>query len=180
MKSDEELMVEASSGNIEAYGEVVRRNWRSAYNLAYRLLKDPGEAENIAQEAFLKIQRRLEQYEVRAKFRTYLYRVVSRLCFDRTKKKKPNYIDKMPHDEATDRSSPLSEVVDKERQKKIKKNLDSLPDRQRTAIVLQVFHDMSYKKIAEVLETSAKAVERLLARARDSLAEKFSEELEID
>jgi len=179
MDTDEELMVAASNGDVDAYGEVVRRHWRSAFNLAYRLLNDPGEAENIAQQAFMKILEKIETYEVRAKFRTYLYRVVSRLCFDRTKKKKPRYLEELPTNKSTDIQSPLTVAVEKENQHKIRRALSSLPDRQQTAIVLQNFHDMTYEEIARVLETTEKAVERLLARARDSLAEELKDHIEI-
>ena len=83
MASDEELMQAASGGDMEAFGKLVRRHERSAWNAAWRLLGDATEAEDAAQDAFLKILDAAPRYRPTASFRKYLYRVVTRLCLNR-------------------------------------------------------------------------------------------------
>src|SRR5437016_5065560 len=100
--SDEDLMVAASAGDTDAFGELVERHQGSAWNAAYRFLGDAAEAEDIAQEAFLKILDAAPRYQPSARFRTYLYRVVTRLCLDHAGKKKPFYTQFVPNIPAAD------------------------------------------------------------------------------
>lgn len=175
MRTDEELMEAVSSGEFEAFAELVRRYENMAVSIAYNLLNDSDYAEDVAQEAFLKILRNAEDYTPSATFKTYLGRVVSRLCYDRTEKNRPLSVDPIdsggfPGD-ASSRDGPLDELLEDERQREIRNALEELPERQRTAIVLQTFEDFTYEEIADSMETTRKAVERLLSRAREELAE---------
>lgn len=180
MRTDEDLMLDVAAGNFDAYEEIVRRHRRLAIGLAYNLLNDPSRAEEIAQEAFLKILRNADNYEPSASFKTYLTRVVSRLCYDCSNKNKPvsfNPIDR--HDNPGDDSDPLEETLDDERRRAISNALEELPDRQRTAIVLQTLEDFTYEEIADTMDTTKKAVERLLARARETLRKDLMDQIEL-
>jgi len=178
MTRDQELMLSAGGGDNDAFEELVRRNQQQAWGLAYRLLGDPAEAEDIAQEAFLKIFKAADRYRPTAKFKTYLYRVVSRLCYDRTAKKKPLYSDDLPINQ--DNPGQLKRLVESEQDKKIQVALSNLPERQRRAVVFNHFDNLSYAEISEVMETSEKAVERLLARGRQTLREKLTDMVKSD
>ena len=168
MASDEQLMRAVADGDIDAFGEIVRRHQRSAWNAAWRLLGDAAEAEDAAQDAFLKILDAAPRYRPTASFRTYLYRVVTRLCLDRLQKKRPIYVDRLPPC-ASDDPSPPEVLARQEDERAIRRALDALPARQRAALILRHFEDLSYQEIADAMDTSVKAVERLLARARDAL-----------
>src|SRR6516164_3585667 len=96
MPTDEELMTAASAGDLRAFEQLVQRHQSSAWQAAYRFLGDATEAEDIAQEAFLKIFDAAPRYQPTAAFRTYLYRVVTRLCLDFAQKKRPLYTQFLP------------------------------------------------------------------------------------
>ena len=168
MASDEELMQAASGGDMEAFGELVRRHERSAWNAAWRLLGDAAEAEDAAQDAFLKILDAAPRYRPTASFRTYLYRVVTRLCLNRMEKRGPQYVDRLPVSPSADPGPPET-LARRETAHAVRHALNALPPRQRAALILRHYEDMSYQKIAETMDTSVKSVERLLGRGREGL-----------
>ena len=168
MVSDEELMLSAAAGDMEAFGELVLRHQDRAWRTAYHYVGNRADAEDLAQEAFLRILDAAATYRPSARFTTYLYRVIANLCMDYRRKKRPSYVDEMPPLESrTD--APDEKLSAKERDRAIHRALDYLPDRQRMAVVLRYFEELSLSEIAESMDTSYKAVEHLLARARASL-----------
>jgi len=158
----------AADGDMDAFSELVRRHQRSAWNAAWRLLGDAAEAEDAAQGAFLKILAAAPRYRPTALFRTYLYRVVTRLCLDRLEKKRPRYVDRLPASPSADPDPPET-LARRESAEAVRQALDALPSRQRAAVILRHYEDLSYREIAEAMNTSVKSVERLLARARAAL-----------
>lgn len=180
MRTDEELMQQVASGEFEAFEELVRRHRDTAVGLAHSLVNSSSRAEEIAQEAFLKILRNAGHYEPTASFKTYLSRVVSRLCYDHYEKNKPSSFDPtQAYDNRADSDDPLEETLETERQELLATALDELPKRQLTALVLQVREDFTYEEIADVMDTTKKAVERLLARAREKLKDKLADRIEV-
>jgi RNA polymerase sigma-70 factor (ECF subfamily) len=166
--SDEQLMLAAGTGDLGAFEQLVRRYQQPAWNAAYRFLGDASEAEDIAQEAFARILAAARRYQASAHFRTYLYRIVTRICLDHSAKKKPIYSERLP--DRPDPAYPSSNgMAVREREQAVRAALDRLPANQRMAVVLKYFDGLRYSEIAEAMETSTKAVERLLARARDTL-----------
>lgn len=162
-------VAEVAEGDMNAFGELVRRHQDSAWRIACHYVGDRAEAEDLAQEAFLKILDAASSYRPRARFSTYLYRVIANLCIDYHRKKRPDYFGEMPpQGSAVD--APDKQLSAAERDRAIQRALDQLPDRQRMAVVLCYFEDLPLAEIAEAMDTTYKAVERLLARARKSLA----------
>jgi len=178
LPSDEDLMVAAASGDTAAFGELIERHQTSAWNAAYRFLGDATEAEDVAQEAFLKILDAAPRYRPLATFRTYLYRVVSRLCLDRASKKKPYYTHTVPNVAAAN-PSPLEITSGRELAQIVRKALDYLPPKQRVVVVLRYYEGLNYAEIAAALETTIKAVERLLSRARQGLEQRLNGFMEV-
>src|SRR5579859_232863 len=169
MLSDEELMQAAQQGDLSAFEQVVLRHQQTAWRVACRFLGDPTEAEDVAQDAFLRILKASGSYRPTARFQTFLFQVVSRLCLDRASKKHPIYVEKLPEPVA-EGASP-GEVLDQvERDQRVRIALDGLPANQRLAVVLRFYEALSYQEIAVAMRVSPKAVERLLARARGRLA----------
>ena len=167
--SDEELMLAVGKGDFSAFEQIVLRHQKSAWYTAYRFLGDRVTAEDIAQEAFLRILDAAERYRPTAKFRTYLYGVVTHLCLDCARKRQPTYVDDLSAVSGPS-PSPLDAAASRERGEAIWKALDALPPRQRMAVVLRYYEGLSGREIAAAMEVSPKAVERLLARARTTLA----------
>ncbi|NOY12252.1 MAG: sigma-70 family RNA polymerase sigma factor [Deltaproteobacteria bacterium] len=170
---DEQLMLRVAEGNLDAFNELVRRHQRTAWRIAHRFLGDPAEAEDVAQEAFLRILAAAPRYKPSAAFSTYLYRVVARLCIDNTRKKRPVFTNTLP--ETVDSSpDPATALVQKDRDALIRKALDALPSRQRMVVILKYYEGLRYGEIARAMGTTVKAVERLLGRARKTLQSSLS------
>jgi RNA polymerase sigma-70 factor (ECF subfamily) len=168
MPTDEELMQAVGRGDLSAFEKVVLRHQKEAWSAAWRFLGDPAEAEDIAQDAFLKILEAAPHYRPTASFRTYLYRVVTNLCIDRAERKRPLLPGNLP-DTASHTPSPADALDAQERAHTVRATLDTIPSRQKVAIVLRHFQDLPIQEIAVVMDITPKAVERLLARARSVL-----------
>jgi RNA polymerase sigma-70 factor (ECF subfamily) len=168
MPTDEDLMLRSAEGDMDAFEQLVRRHEQTALNVAYRFLGDRDLAEDTAQEAFLKILSRAASYRPTARFSTYLYNVVWHLCVDTYRRKRAGSLEGMA--ELRGRGGePISGLLADERQDRVRAAVDTLPPRQRMALVLKHFEDMSYEDIAGVLECSPAAVDSLLIRARRKL-----------
>lgn len=166
--SDNQLMLAARQGDLDAFGEIVHRHQRNAWSVAYRFLGNMAEAEDIAQEAFLKILTAAPRYQPSAAFSTYLYRVVTRLCIDSFRKKHPIFTDTLP-DMVDPSPDPAATLIRKDRDAVIRGALDTLPSRQRMAVILKYYESLGYADIAAAMDITPKAVERLLGRARKTL-----------
>lgn len=166
--SDEDLLLAAGKGSSEAFGELVHRHHGTAYRTAHRFIGDPEEARDIAQEAFLHLLRSCAGYTPRAPFRSYLYRIVSNLCADYRKKSRPVAVAELP-DVPSESAGPPGALAAAEREQAVRRALAGLPQRQRMAVILRYFEGLGYKEMAGALETSEKAVERLLDRGREAL-----------
>ncbi len=166
--SDEQLMIAVGKGDMAAFEQIVIRYQQFAWRIAYRYKGNSSDAEELTQEAFLRILDSATSYRPSAKFSTYLYRVLSNLCLDHARKKKPQIGDEF-YGEKGFTETPYSNLQMKERDQAIKSAIDSLPDRQRLVVILRYYENLSYAQIADAMNTSVKAVERLLARARQEL-----------
>lgn len=161
-------MLRVADGDIEAFDKLIRRHQDTAWRIAHRFLGEPAEAEDIVQDAFLRILAAAPRYKPDAAFSTYLYRVIARLCIDHTRKKHPFFTNTLP--ETVDSSpGPAAALIQKDREALVRKALDTLPSRQRMAVILKYYEGLAYDEIALAMGTTAKAVERLLGRARKTL-----------
>lgn len=168
-RSDEELVALAGNGDRQAYRVLVERHGRRVLAMARRMTGNLAEAEDVAQEAFLRVWQHAGDWRDRgAKFTTWLYRVVVNLCLDRRRRvpmapleEAGNPADERPNAEAT--------VAADERARRVAEALAALPDRQRAALVLSYYEGMSNASAAAVLEISVEALESLLVRARRAI-----------
>ena len=167
-RSDEERMQAVGKGDLDALRDLVLAHQRSAWSVAFRFLHDSAEAEDVVQDAFLKILDAAPRYRPTASFRTYLYQVVSRLCIDRVEKKRPDYTDEIP-DVADPSPGPGEILAARQEEDVVRTALDSLPANQRMAVILKHYEGLSYAEIGLAIGVTAKAVEGLLGRARSSL-----------
>jgi RNA polymerase sigma-70 factor, ECF subfamily len=171
--TDEQLMQAVAAGNLDAFTELVLRYQSLAWKMAYRFLGDAMEAEDLAQETFLKILEAASRYRPTATFRTYFYRILTHLCIDRTRKQQFTSIDDIP--EASDPSLNHDEsLIEKERQARVRTALEALPPNQKAAMILRHYEGLSYTEISQILGVTPKAVEGLIRRAGASLQARLS------
>ncbi len=166
--SDELLVQATGRGDLKAFEQIVARHQTWAWRIACRFTGNEDTALDIVQEAFLRILDASGRYRPTAKFRTYFYQVITRLCLDQAKKKSPIYLDTVP--DYPDSSLNAADIVlQNETVQALRSALDSLLPNQRMAIILRYYEELNYTDIAMALETTPKAVERLLARGRKHL-----------
>ena len=172
--TDEELMAWSSGGDTRAFDEIVVRYGPFALRVARRLLLDRTLAQDIAQEAMVRVWTQSARFNARrARVTTWLYRIVVNLCIDQRRRLRP---ESFPEGfDAIDPAASVSEELEaRERSQALLAALDELSVRQRAAITLVYDEGLSGAETARVLGLSAKAVERLLARARALLRERLA------
>jgi RNA polymerase sigma-70 factor (ECF subfamily) len=136
---------------------------------AYRLLGDRDEAEDVAQEAMMRLWRIAPEWrQGEAKVTTWLYRVVANLCTDRLRRRRGVDIDKVP-DPVDDRPDAHQAMVRQARAQALQQALRGLPDRQRQAVVLRHIEGLANPEIAEIMNIGVAAVESLTARGKRAL-----------
>jgi RNA polymerase sigma-70 factor (ECF subfamily) len=166
--SDAFLLQAVGRGDLTSFSRIVERHQTWAWRIAYRFTGDRLDASDIVQEAFLRLLDVSARYRPTAGFRTYFYRIISRLCLDHAKKKRPLLVETLP--ETPDPTFDITEtMMRKEKNMAVRAALDALPPNQRLAVVLRYYENLGYAEIASALSTTAKAVERLLARGRKHL-----------
>lgn len=178
MNDEEQVWLEqARQGDKVAFGQLVDAYQGPVYNLAYRMLGNSGEAEEAAQEAFIRAFTRLDSYDPAHKFSTWLLSITSNYCIDQLRKRRALLlsIDEplAPHPAlmSDKMDGPEAQVVDGEREDMVQGLLDELQPDYREAVVLRYWYDLSYEEIAEVMETTVSAIKSRLFRARKQLAE---------
>jgi RNA polymerase sigma-70 factor, ECF subfamily len=171
--TDEQLMQAVAGGDFDAFNELVLRYQGLAWKTAYRFVGDSMEAEDIAQEAFLKILGAAPRYRATATFRTYFYGVLTRLCIDRIRRRLLTSMDDFP-DIPDPSLGPMDSLIGKEWRAQVCEALDALPPNQKAAMILRHYEGLSYAEIAEILRVTPKAVEGLISRARVSLQARLS------
>lgn len=168
--SDEALLVRFSNGDPVAARVLTARMAPRVLRFASRMLRDQTEAEDIAQEAMLRLWRIAPDWQQgNAKVSTWLYRVASNLCTDRLRRRRSVPLQSIEEPE-NGRPTALSELVAADRAMALEAALAKLPDRQRQAVVLRHLEGFTNPQIAEILEIGVEAVESLTARGKRALA----------
>jgi RNA polymerase sigma-70 factor (ECF subfamily) len=168
---DETLVGWSASGDRRAFDEIVIRHGPFALRVASRLIPDLRAAEDVVQEAMVRAWSQSGQFDSsRARFTTWLYRIVVNLCIDQRRRVRP---ESMPENfDPVDPAAGAAEMMEVlERDATLAKELSKLPVRQRAAMTLVYDEGLSGAEAGRVMGLSAKAVERLLARARAYLRE---------
>jgi RNA polymerase sigma-70 factor (ECF subfamily) len=163
----------SAAGDRRAFDEIVTRHGPFALRVAARLICDRRAAEDIVQEAMVRAWSQAGHFDVRrARFTTWLYRIVVNLCIDYRRRTQP---EPMPENfDPVDPSASAVEMMEvMERDATLARELSRLPPRQRAAMTLVYDEGLSGAEAAEVLGLTTKAVERLLARARAFLRERY-------
>jgi RNA polymerase sigma-70 factor (ECF subfamily) len=168
--TDEALLVAYGNGDREAARALTLRLAPRLYAHAVRMLADPAEAEDVTQEAMLRLWRIAPQWrQGEARVSTWLYRVVVNLCTDRLRRRRGVGLDGIdePQDEQPGAERRL---LDQARARALSDALAELPERQRMAVLLRHIEGLGNPEIAEIMDISVEAVESLLARGKRALA----------
>jgi RNA polymerase sigma-70 factor (ECF subfamily) len=176
--NEESIWLEqARQGDKVAFGKLIEAYQGPVYNLAYRMLSNSGEAEEAAQEAFIRAFTRLDSYNPAHKFSTWLLSITSNYCIDQLRKRRAILlsIDEPlpPHPalSADQEKRPESQLIMNEQQAMVQSLLESLAPDYRQTVVLRYWHDLSYEEIAEMMDTTVSAIKSRLFRARKQLAD---------
>jgi RNA polymerase sigma-70 factor (ECF subfamily) len=163
-------------GDQAAWDAIVRQHWRKVFNVAYKFVGKHDEAEDLAQDIFLKIFKSLDTFDRRANFQTWLISISRNLCIDyyRSSKKERRTIDRDVN--AADLSpvsvevGPLAALEQQDMALLLRQALKGLPPSLRTAVLLRDLHDLSYQEIADRLKLPEGTVKSRINRGRKELA----------
>lgn len=169
----------AMEGDQDAFAELVYTYQDAVYNLCYRLLSERTEAEDAAQEAFLRAYLNLQRYDPSRSFKTWLLTIASNYCIDRLRRRRLTWLsiedDPLPNlSLSSDEPEPEYASILKEQSAALQGTLDQLNPDYRAAVVLRYWYDYSYSEIADILDTTESAIKSRLFRARQILAEKLN------
>jgi RNA polymerase sigma-70 factor (ECF subfamily) len=181
---DIRLMLRVREGDTHAFAELVEQYQHRLVAVMHHLVGNAEEAEDLAQEVFLRVFRNRAAYTPKAKFSTWLFKIANNLALNSHRDRRRRNV--VALDAQVSGSSgdwqtqnlmdrrgvpPTHRVQQQELEQIIRAALDGLNERQRLAVVLNKFEDMGYQEIAEVMELTPKAVKSLLSRAREKLRE---------
>ena len=178
-KDDEELLAVIQHGSQEAFSVLVQRHTERFYRLAYRYLQSKEAAEDVVQDAFVKLWEDPGRWQAERnnKFTTWFYRVVVNLCLDWRKKKKPLELGDQEPSIADDRTNPDIAMIHAQEQKILEQEIAALPERQRIALNLCFDEGLSNQEAAEVMGLKLKALQSLVMRAKTTLKERLKNHL---
>jgi len=186
-QSDADIMLRVKAGDQSAFEYLVQKYRRPMVSFMYRMARNSGIAEDLAQEVFLRVYRSRETYEPSAKFSTWLYRIATNLAVNHardTRHERPEVqvsLDEPDEESGTTLELPDAslnaeqQMVRRERLLAIRSKIEALPEQQRLAVIMHKYQQMDYKQIADVLKKSESATKSLLFRAYETLREQLKE-----
>ena len=171
-ESDLDLLRLVAAADQTAFAQLVQRHQSRVLNLAYRFSRDRQDAEDLAQEVFFKVWRHARTFRGESAFSTWLYRLAVNTCLNHRQRRKTR-LDPLPltGDLEAGAAQAPDELEAAEREIQLQQALASLPPRQKMTLVLASFEGKSYEEIAVIMDVSIPAVESLLFRARQGLAD---------
>jgi len=181
---DAQLMLAFQRGDEQAFQELIERNHSRVIGLAYRFVGSRAEAEDLAQEVFLRIYRARRTYRPTAKFSTWMFRIAANVSLnalrDRARRRVDVSIEQLSGEDKgsftvpdPEAPAPAHRMGRSELQQKVREAISELPEKEQIAVVLNKYEGLSYAEIAHTLGCSTMAVKSLLARARENLKERL-------
>jgi RNA polymerase sigma-70 factor (ECF subfamily) len=182
---DAALMLRVKRGDLKAFEALAEKYKQPIVNMMYRMLRDPDEAEDLAQSVFIRVYQSAKRYEASAKFSTWIFTIARRLCLNEIRRRgrhRSESLDSRPTDreeqaprqfEDAKTFSPPEAYLHGELAEKIEEAVAQLPEKQRLAMVLCRQEELSYEEMARVLRCSVPATKSLIHRGRETLKEKL-------
>ncbi len=183
-RTDVQLMLDVKAGDEQSFGLLLHRYRTPLVNFLYRMVRNREQAEDLAQEVFIRVYRAREDYVPSAKFTTWLFRIATNLALNSVRDTRhqrmevsldaPITVDAEDGDErpldVAEKNPNIEEHLVQEAQKDmIRKSIDKLPEKQRAAVLLHKYQELDYGEISKILECSESALKSLLFRAYETL-----------
>lgn len=179
MLEDQSLAELSQHGDQRAFAQLVEKYQTPVYNLAYRMLGNPNEAEDAAQETFLRAYAQLKKFHTDQKFVSWLLAIDAHYCIDRLRRRKILWLSlddrEWAEEIVSDAPEPGDELLRRESQQDVERLLEYLPPAARLVVVLRYWHEQSIEEIARTTGDSVSAVKVKLYRARQTLAQKMAQ-----
>ena len=178
-------MLRVKRGDLQAFEELADKYKQPIVNMMYRMLRDMDEAEDLAQNVFIRVYQSADRYEVTAKFSTWIFTIARRLCLNEIRRRGRHPAESIDSSQSDNEDqaprqfedvktfSPPESILHGELAQKIEEALTHLPDKQRLAIVLCRQDELSYEEIARVLGCSVSATKSLIHRGRETLKDRL-------
>ncbi|MBC8163087.1 MAG: sigma-70 family RNA polymerase sigma factor [Roseiflexaceae bacterium] len=177
--SDETLARQAQAGNVDSFSLLVGRYQRTVVNLAYRMLGDLHEAEDVAQEVFIRAYQSLGRYDPARRFFPWLYRIAINRCLSTRARPRPESLADETSDALADSApSPEQQAARNETQADVQRAIAALPEHERSLVALRYGADLSYDEIAATMQLPLGTVKTRLFRARQRLAGLLDEDID--
>lgn len=182
---DVALMLQVKKGDEQAFEQLIERHQRAVVGTVAKMLGNASDAEDIAQQVFIRLWKSAPRYKPKAKFTTFLFTIARNLVFNesrRRSRKSECSIEAREDDfhlqtPDNDTATPDAEMLQRELQQEVDKAIASLPEKQRLAVILRRYENMPYEEIGSVLKLSVSAVKSQLFRARHTLRESLQDYL---
>ncbi|URN96243.1 MAG: RNA polymerase sigma factor SigW [Candidatus Pristimantibacillus lignocellulolyticus] len=184
---ESQLVKLALKGDQAAFAELVELYQEKLYHMAYRMLNNRQEAEDVVQDTFLRVYNNLERYDVTMKFSTWIYRIATNLSIDRLRKRKPVYsLDAESSDYEgldgysmipSDNRTPESELLISETQQIIHQAIDTLPPKYKSVMILRYIHELSLQEVGDILDMPVTTIKTRVHRGREFLRKKLEHKL---
>lgn len=178
LERDAELMLRVRDGDSTSFALLLERHRAPVIHFLYRMIQNQALAEELAQEVFLRVYRSRESYEPTAKFSTWLFRIATHLALnwirDRRHEKGTETIDDPVRQFSDGVPTVEQRLVRQARLAEVRAAIETLPEKQRAAVLMHKYQEMEYSQIAAVLECSESAVKSLLFRAYETLRSRLA------
>jgi RNA polymerase sigma-70 factor (ECF subfamily) len=182
-RTDVQLMLDVKGGDEQSFELLLQRYRTPLVNFLFRMVKNREQAEDLAQEVFIRVYRAREEYVPTAKFTTWLFRIATNLALNSLRDHRHQKLemsidapltdaeesDERPFEVADKRLTVEQELVEEERKKMIRRAIEKLPEKQRAAVLLHKYQELDYVEIAKILSCSESALKSLLFRAYEML-----------
>lgn len=172
--NDDQIIEAIKNGDTNAFSQLVDRYKDLVYTLAIRMLKHKEEAEEVAQDTFIKVYKSLNKFKGDSKFSTWIYRVAYNTCLDAIKKNKKHIndveIDEFTYNKLDTIDNALDNIIKKERSQLIKNCINQLPEDSSALLTLFYFEELSLDEISKIINVETNTVKVKLFRARKKLA----------
>jgi RNA polymerase sigma-70 factor (ECF subfamily) len=183
-RTDVQLMLDVKAGDEQSFGLLLHRYRTPLVNFLYRMVRNREQAEDLAQEVFIRVYRAREDYVPSAKFTTWLFRIATNLALNSVRDTRHQRMevsldapvtvdaedgDERPLDVAEKNPNIEEHLVQEAQRDMIRKSIDKLPEKQRAAVLLHKYQELDYGEISKILECSESALKSLLFRAYETL-----------
>jgi RNA polymerase sigma-70 factor, ECF subfamily len=176
-REEEAIVSRVLAGEVEAFAELIDRYKVAVYNLCARMLGDPTEAEDAAQEVFVRAYTQLRSYTPGRKFSTWILSIASHYCIDMLRRRKPSVdLDAIAFWKQSDQPEPEERALTGEVRDEVRELLNKLPEKYRGVTILRYWNDLSYDEIATATGLSVATVKTRLFRARELLAKELEKQ----